>query len=502
MSVPAQTPISGPFIANGITTQFAYNFLLLDASDLIVFVGGSPASDFTVTGVGNSQGGNVIFNTPPASGLDVLIKRSTPYTRQTDYADNGDLLADVLNGDFDRLWLALQEIFANFSSSISKPVGGNWNAQGLRITTVADGIQPQDVVTVNQLNIVNGSAAQSAQAAAASAVAAALSELNAHNSETAAKTSETNARASEVNAKASENAAKTSETNAKASENAAKTSETNAKTSETNAADSAVSAKNDADRAQSANPDNQLKKLQNLADLPDKSVARDNLGLDSKSFIRGLNLSVAGTTVSVSAGSAATPSTGEIITVSQSGITATIGTTTAGTWYHIYLYKNSGGVATVEISTTPPVAYSYPAHNKTGDLTRRYLGSFRVDASNVVRGQDSINGHTSLRGDWGSLGRVLSNGVSASRTAVSVNTLVPDTATHVMVAATSTASGGVATIANASDSTGDLTNIPAGGKFIFSSIVLRSFMNIYYYFVTAATGGGLFIDVGGYDYAR
>lgn len=501
MSVPAQTPISGPFIANGITTQFAYNFLLLDAADLIVFVGGSPTTEFTVTGVGNSQGGNVIFNIPPASGLDVLIKRSTPYTRQTDYADNGDLLADVLNGDFDRLWLALQEIFANFSSSISKPVGGNWNAQGLRITAVADGVQPQDVVTVRQLNIVNGSAAQSAQAAAASAVAAALSELNAHNSETAAKTSETNAKTSEVNAKASDNAAKTSETNAKASENAAKTSETNAKTSETNAADSAVSAKNDADRAQSANPDNQLKKIQNLADLPDKSLARDNLGLDSKAYIRGLDLSVSATVVSVSAGAAAIPSTGEIIAVSSSGLTATIGSTTAGTWYHIYLFKNSGQ-PTIEISTTSPVAYAYPAHQKTGDATRRYLGSFRVDATNAVRGLDAVNGVVILRGDWGANNRMLAGGTSTTLAVVNVGTVVPSTATSVSATANNNATAGVSSISSTNDVSGYMTNCPAGGKYIFPTIPLRAYPNIYYWYITSASGGGLYIDVGGYKYAR
>lgn len=172
MSVPVQVPITGPYTANGSTKQFAYRFYLLLEEDLEVWVGGQKKvlhTHYEVTGVGNSTGGNVEFSVAPAAGLEVIIKRATPFTRQTDYADNGDLLAEVVNDDFDRLWLALQEINANFGSSISRPIGGNWDATSLRITNLADGTQPQDAVTLAQLTNTEGSAAASAQAAATSA---------------------------------------------------------------------------------------------------------------------------------------------------------------------------------------------------------------------------------------------------------------------------------------------------------------------------------------------
>lgn len=306
MSVPAQVPISGPYIANGVTTQFAYKFYLLFATDMQVFVGGLKKTlntDYTVTGVGNSQGGNVVFTIAPANGLEVLIKRATPYTRQTDYADNGDLLADVVNDDFDRIWLALQEINANFSSSISKAVGGNWDAQSLRIMAVADGTQPQDAATVNQLNNVNESAGQSAQAAANSAAAAKTSETNSASSQQAAASSASAASVSAGNSSDSANLAQKWAANPVGTEvtagkysafhyaskagdsaTAAATSATNAATSATNAsnsaaaaANSAASAKSDADRAQTANPDNQLKKANNLSDVADKDTAWKNL---------------------------------------------------------------------------------------------------------------------------------------------------------------------------------------------------------------------------------
>lgn len=308
MSVPAQIPISGPYIANGSTTQFAYTFYLLFATDLQVYVGGALQqlnNAYTVTGVGNSQGGNVIFITAPANGLEVLIKRATPYTRQTDYADNGDLLADVVNDDFDRIWLALQEINANFSSSISKAVGGNWDAQSLRITNLLDGTQPQDAATLKQLNTVNGSAGQSAAAAADSAAAAATSEMNAATSQQAAANSASAASASASNSSDSATlaqkwaanpvgtevvtgkfsalhyASKASDSATAAANSASAASDlaSSASSSASAASQSATSAKADADRAQSANPDNQLKKANNLSDVADTAQARANIGV-------------------------------------------------------------------------------------------------------------------------------------------------------------------------------------------------------------------------------
>lgn len=271
MSVPVQVPISGPYTANGSTTQFGYQFYLLLESDLDVFVGGAKKilnTDYTVTGVGNSAGGNVVFKVAPASGLEVIIKRNTPFTRTTDYADNGDLLADVVNDDFDRLWLALQEINANFGSSISRPVGGNWTAQNLRLTMLADGTQPQDAVTYKQLFTVNGNAAAAAEAAAQSASAAATSQQAAATSAGNAATSETNSSDSAALARrwAAEtpdiivadnlysarhyaSKAVTSASNAAASESTASTAATNATNAAGTANTAATTATTQADRA-------------------------------------------------------------------------------------------------------------------------------------------------------------------------------------------------------------------------------------------------------------
>ena len=68
-------------------------------------------------------------------------------------------------------------------------------------------------------------------------------------------------------------AAQTATTAAQSASQAAQTATTKAG----EASASAVTAKNEADRAATANPDNQLKKANNLSDLPDKNAARQQL---------------------------------------------------------------------------------------------------------------------------------------------------------------------------------------------------------------------------------
>lgn len=220
----------------------------------------------------------------------------------------------------------------------------------------------------------------------------------------------------------------------------------------------------------------------------------------NKRFIRGLDLTVSTTTVTVSAGSAVIPSTGAPLEVSAP-VTANIGATTASTWYHVYLYSNNGTPA-IEISTTLPTQYAYPAHTKTGDTSRRYLGSFRVDSAGTVRGLDAIDGVAMYRGDWSTVGRMLAGGTAQSITAVAIDTVVPVTAQTIIHTTDNKASTGISQFLTTSGADGYMSTCFPGGKYINPNTPLRSYPNIYYQYVTAPTGGGLYIDIGGYKYAR
>lgn len=107
MTVPVQNPIVS-YVANGISTMYVFPFRVLVESDLTVTVDGStPPMSFTVSGLGQDSGW-VTFSTPPAAGAKILLFRGVALMRAVDYQDNGDLLADTVNADLDRIWMALQ----------------------------------------------------------------------------------------------------------------------------------------------------------------------------------------------------------------------------------------------------------------------------------------------------------------------------------------------------------------------------------------------------------
>lgn len=145
MSVPNQTPYN-IYTANGLTTVFAYEFYLISAGDIQVTINGAViAGGYSVGGVGNVGGGDITFLTPPANGAMVMLERNIPTYRLTDYQDNGDLLADTVNKDFDRLWMAIQRAFIYLGLALTRPLlGGPFNAKGYRIENLSDPVNDYD----------------------------------------------------------------------------------------------------------------------------------------------------------------------------------------------------------------------------------------------------------------------------------------------------------------------------------------------------------------------
>lgn len=60
---------------------------------------------YSIKGIGNPIS-EITFSSPPKGKL--LLQRNITLLRDTDYQENGDLLANTVNRDFDRIYLALQ----------------------------------------------------------------------------------------------------------------------------------------------------------------------------------------------------------------------------------------------------------------------------------------------------------------------------------------------------------------------------------------------------------
>lgn len=117
------------------------------------------------------------------------------------------------------------------------------------------------------------------------------------------------------------------------------------------------------------------------------SVAQGGTGKTTefrKGAIDGLRLIYTSrTTFTVSAGSAYVSSLGKIVELTADKVVTP--TLAASTMYHAYMFENAG-VADVELVTTVPVKYFGCAYQKTGDASRRYIGSMLTNASSQFLG--------------------------------------------------------------------------------------------------------------------
>lgn len=123
MTVSAQTPYN-QYTGNGVATVVAYQFKILSAGDLSVYLDGvlkTLNADYTVLGVGVDAGGSVTFLVAPANGVVISIVRTMIRQRLTDYQTAGDFNAGTVNPDFDNPVLLLQDLNTQLGRSIRTP---------------------------------------------------------------------------------------------------------------------------------------------------------------------------------------------------------------------------------------------------------------------------------------------------------------------------------------------------------------------------------------------
>ena len=113
------------YTATSGQTVFAYTFEIVDKDHIVVLKNGtalSEGTDYTVSNVGNDNGGNVTLTVGATTGDILTLYRDMPYSRTQNYTTSGDFLASEVNSDFDELWLAGEQTDRAFSQSIRKPI--------------------------------------------------------------------------------------------------------------------------------------------------------------------------------------------------------------------------------------------------------------------------------------------------------------------------------------------------------------------------------------------
>lgn len=222
-----------------------------------------------------------------------------------------------------------------------------------------------------------------------------------------------------------------------------------------------------------------------------------------KGYIDGLQMQwVSGTALTVTSGAAYIEGSSKVLRAT-SAIAKTGLSLSASTWYHVYLYDNAG-TPDFELSTTAPASpYNGTARSKTGDTSRRYVGSIVTDATGVLYKFKMSLGEIFYL-EKISPRRVVSAGVSTTPASFSLASLAPVTASFVTLSQLNTDS--VTAVIDSSDmnytpGTARWIEASGGSKFTFP-IPLPSSRNLSYYYLSAPSLGAIYIDLISYRYDR
>ncbi|MEI2429173.1 DUF2793 domain-containing protein [Lysobacter yananisis] len=228
-------------------------------------------------------------------------------------------------------------------------------------------------------------------------------------------------------------------------------------------------------------------------------------GSTSKGHIDGMRPSYVGAaSISVSSGECYVEGQAGVVAYAAA-VTKSSLTLSASTWYHVYAYLN-GSTPDIEVVITAPAApYSGSARSKTGDTSRRYLFSFKTNASSQILPFQ----YDTLGTFWYSVQpstnglRPISNGKATTRTSISLSAGLPVTATFAVLQVVNSDTTVFVNLGNPSQPSGGVIGIAPGGPNSGQVVVFPSDTNqaIDYYYAVAPANG-VYVDIYGYAIAR
>ena len=143
MTVEVQTR-SVVHIGNDIATEFSFVFRLLDEEFLEVYLRNNATevetllSDSVYSVVFNDDGGTVTYplsGTPISDEYSLIIKRTVPYTQETEISNQGGFQPVVLENQLDRIVMQIQQLAEDVARAVKMKTG----TDGLQVPSpVAD----------------------------------------------------------------------------------------------------------------------------------------------------------------------------------------------------------------------------------------------------------------------------------------------------------------------------------------------------------------------------
>jgi hypothetical protein len=436
---------------NASTTNFAYQFRILEDTDLLVIIRTNStgaettktlSTHYTVAGAGDASGGSITFTVgnTPAIGETVVIRRNVPQTQAIDYIANDPFPAETHEEGLDRGTMVAQQVAeesdrsiklsrTNTMTSTEFTVGATDRAnkvlafdsageisvtqelgtfKGSDTTTTTAAYVQRDIIkstTAGQLNNVYICVADSiigdtltdtdhfallvdAVSAATSATNAAASEAAAASSATDAQTAQTAAETAETNAETAETNAETAETNAATSETNAAASESAAATSETNAATSETNAAASASSA-STSASTATTQASNASTSASNAATSESNASTSAS-----NASTSASNASTSESNASTSASTATTQASNAAASASAAAASADAFDDVYLGSKSSDPTTD--NDGDPLAAGMLYYNSVSNIMRIYSGSAWENVAVSASGFATLTGVETL----------------------------------------------------------------------------------------------------------
>lgn len=248
----------------------------------------------------------------------------------------------------------------------------------------------------------------------------------------------------------------------------------------------------------------------------DKVMMRTSVGADArasivqpKGYIDGLRMTwVSATQIQVSTGAAYVLGAKRIAELTNA--TTLTPSLAASTWYHVYLTVSGSTVGVEAVVTAPSANYYGCARTKSGDATRRYIGSFRTLTSSAIAKFDHEIGSGSTISYLENINNppfiLLSAGSAVSPTSVSAAAVIPPTSKNAKLLANNNATGQFVYLSNSTalnplSSNAWMSLISPSNSF-YTYFPVDSAQEFNYMYNATPSGGQAFIRVAGYSYER